>query len=814
MKDLTTHNSIQKQDAVQAFFDNFNIKLFTYIVRKSLLFIIILLILCFLIPYVYIRYSIPVYETNAALIKRKEIKNSLLDEKSTEFLKSNDEEKINRDIQIIKSDYLLNTIMDSFEMGISYFVKGRLFFNKFEFNGNNQFKIASNYKIYNPEIFGSEIEINFLDNSQYNLSYKLSSGKKKYSNLKLNQPFKNADLEFTPQSSSSGIAANVLILFNSHESIKEYIINQINITNSSPNIYFNIKSVNNVKSEKLLDALINGFIHEDTRENSEKVEKSLIYIKAYLDTLNMQLNKSQAEKASYSIQNNIYAPESQLSSTLSELQDFKIKIDEASQKLKSIERTKSAVNSNLTNTSQMGNSYSDPELNELILEKNKLLLDYRPNHPTILHVNKQIQDRVSAVDKSIRNEISDYRTRLSQIQNQQAQSNIALTGLPIKDMEFNRIQKELEIKEKYVYDLLEKQIQYLIIKSSISSDYLILQPPKTKPGLVSPKKPILYILGAISFFLIGILIVFFRYLNFDKIVSVEEIKNKINIPILGYIPFVKEGQVLSKNSQSPESRLVVLKNSKSKNSEIFKKIRASMKYTGVGDYKTVASTSTVSGEGKTFVLINLAAVHALLDKKVIIIDLDLRKPRISKSFQLDNHIGMSNILSGQAILSDAIQKNIIIPNLDIITSGPIPPNPSELITSEKFNDVLEELKKSYDYIFIDTPPIGLVNESIEIINKVDIPLYIIRFNYSKKEFLNVVDEMSQLKKGTSPMYLIVNHFGVGASSYINYQYGGYSYKYGYSKNYSETSQGYYTEEELPEKFNFIERVKNYFNWKL
>jgi capsular exopolysaccharide synthesis family protein len=242
-------------------------------------------------------------------------------------------------------------------------------------------------------------------------------------------------------------------------------------------------------------------------------------------------------------------------------------------------------------------------------------------------------------------------------------------------------------------------------------------------------------------------------------------------------------------------------------------MRASMKYTSAGEYKTICSTSTTPGEGKTFILINLAAVHALLDKKVLIVDLDLRKPRISKSFKISNSIGMSNLLTDKNVsIDDCIQKGIDIDNLDVITSGPIPPNPSELITSSRFDEILNQLKERYDYIFIDTPPIGLVNESIEIVNKVDISLYLVKMNHSHKDFLQMLNETDKLKKNSN-LFLIVNHFGDGPSSYVNTSYG-YGYGYGSYRDKDFKDAGYYTDKIELEKPKLIQRILKYLDWKL
>ena len=799
----------KKQDIVQEFFENFNFKIFLYVIKKSRIFTLGILLLSIVVPFLYMRYTTPIFETSATLIKKKEIKNNLLDEKSTDFLKSNDEEKINRDIQIIKSDYLLNSIIDSVGLNISYFKIGRLRFKKTETLPNEPI-LVYNERVLNPSIYNVPIYLNFNKNNSYNIEYEIQGNQVNFENIPFDSEFKCKDFILRLKTSKVDFA-QYQIVFNDRETIKNYIVGNLLVSSGSPNIFFNIKSENAKKSERLLSAVLSGFLREDQIENSEKVENSLTYIKNFMDTLNIQLRKSQVEKTNYAIQNNIYSPDNQLSGSLGEIMKYKENIELAREKLAQLE----SINKSLENGAKISTqALNDPELISLLTEKNKLLIDYKPTHPTIEYINKSINNKILERKNSIKSEMNLYQQNIQTMSGLRNQTKQDLVEFPNKGLQLNSIQKELEVKEKYVLELLEKQIQYLILKSSISSDYLIIQSPKTKADLVSPKKNFIYVSFFLLFIISCLIIYFYRYSKFDKIVSVEELKRYTKVPILGYVPYVKEAEVIGKNKNAPESRLVVIKNPKSRTAEIFKKMRASLKYTSVGDYKVIASTSTTSGEGKTFVLINLAAVHALLDKKVIIIDLDLRKPRISKSFKIANEVGMSNLLSSDELTADqCIQKSIILDNLDVITSGPVPPNPSELIISDRFKIVLDELKQKYDYIFIDTPPIGLVNESIELINQADIPLYLVRFNYSRRDYISTLNEINGLKKG-SPLLMVINHFGDGASSYVNYDYGSYGYDSGYHNTTKEIEEGYYSNQEAIIKKSFIEKVKDYFDYSL
>lgn len=814
----TSSDSNIRKDIVQDFFENFDLKLFMYVSRRTFLVVLTLFILSLLIPYLYARYTTPIFETKATMIKKKEYNNAILDEKNTDFLKSNDEEKINRDIQIIKSDMLLDYVVDSLGLNVQYFKKGRLPWKRFEQNPANSFYL-SNYTIYTNELYNQDIEIDFDNEKNYTIRYTKNGKEVEVEHLKPGIAYKNEDIQLQIQLTNENINGIYLLVFNSKENIKKYIVSNLNVSNGSPNIYFDIKSANPKKSEWVLSKILHGFLQVDQRENAERVENSINYIKGFIDTVNLQVRKSQREQVDYVTKNAAYDPKSQLQSNISEINEYKSAIIELESRVNLLQRTQREISFQPSTKADLSYAHDDKELASLLAERTKLLIDYKPSHPTIGIVDRQIQDRIKSIQQSLKFQIEDFTSKLGKFQAQKSEAVSSMSSFPEKNMELNKIQNELEIKEKYVLDLMEKQIQYLILKSSISSDYLIIQPPKTQDSQIYPRKGLAYTAGIITFILLSFLLIIYRYINFDKLVSIEEIKRKTNVPILGYIPYVEEAlndKIL--NQKSPESRLVVLENFKSRISEVFKKIRASLKYTSHGNYKTVCATSTISGEGKTFILINLAAVHALMDKKVLIIDLDLRKPRIAKSFKLSNIIGMSNLLSDDSVsIDDCIQKGIQLDNLDIISSGPIPPNPSELITSKRFDIVLEELKNKYDYIFIDTPPVGLVNESIDIVNKVDIPLYILKLNFSKKEFIEILNDTNKLKK-TSNLYLVINHYGEGAAGYVNYNYG-YGYTYGYGSrggySYHGGNNGYYTESVLEfKKTAFTQKLKNMFSWKL
>jgi capsular exopolysaccharide synthesis family protein len=272
----------------------------------------------------------------------------------------------------------------------------------------------------------------------------------------------------------------------------------------------------------------------------------------------------------------------------------------------------------------------------------------------------------------------------------------------------------------------------------------------------------------------------------NSIQNADDLSKLTSIPLIGVV-----------GVNNSKSYLAVYDKPKSALSESFRAIRSSLQFLykkqNLLGTKTLMLTSTISGEGKTFCSINIATVFALSEKKTVIIGLDLRKPKIFKDFDLKNEVGVVNYLIGQKTLSEITNKTKI-PYLDVITSGPIPPNPSELIMSDAMREMMDELKAKYDYIILDTPPIGLVTDAVELATFADIVIYVMRQNITKKGMPNLVNNM--VKRGElSNVSIVLNGFENKAKYGTAY---GYGYGYGY---------GSY-EEKLNEKRNLLNSILN------
>jgi capsular exopolysaccharide synthesis family protein len=237
----------------------------------------------------------------------------------------------------------------------------------------------------------------------------------------------------------------------------------------------------------------------------------------------------------------------------------------------------------------------------------------------------------------------------------------------------------------------------------------------------------------ISIFFLG-----FLYIINDKITSMGEIERITDTPILAVIP---------ESRHTTRTPFHVLDNPKSMVSEAIRTLRTNLDFFSTkGDTRIIAISSTIAGEGKSFLALNLGGVIAMSKKKVVLLDLDMRKPKLNTPFNIPDHQkGVSTVLIGRYQLQD-----VIVPtgldNFDYVPSGPHPPNPSELLMNNDFDTILSSLKEKYDFIIIDTPPIGLVTDGIMAMKKADVSIYVVRANYSKKDFLSNLQRVKGLHK--------------------------------------------------------------------
>jgi tyrosine-protein kinase Etk/Wzc len=398
---------------------------------------------------------------------------------------------------------------------------------------------------------------------------------------------------------------------------------------------------------------------------------------------------------------------------------------------------------------------------------------------------KLIDDRISQVRASIKdnvtNSINQIKISINDVNERIADVQRQMGRLPGTERRLIEIQRTFDLNNTVYTFLLEKRAEAGIAKASRVSDNRTIDTANSfNAGRIKPRTQRNYMLAFILGLLLpAVAIVLIDLLN-NKIIDKKDIEKITKTPILGYI---------SHSNYSTE--IPVVEKPGSTLSESFRSIRTSLRYFITEEKpRVIGISSTISGEGKTFVAVNLAAIISMLGKKTLLVGLDLRKPRIHRILGLENKVGMSTYLSNNSSFEEIIQPTQI-ENLWYTASGPIPPNPAELIERSAMGDFLKEAKKRFDYIILDTPPVAIVTDALLLSSHADIMLFVVRQRYSSRNTLHLIDEIHRNREMNNSG-IIVND--ISMSGYYGYglRYGyTMGYAYGYNYGYKYYGQGYY-----------------------
>lgn len=423
----------------------------------------------------------------------------------------------------------------------------------------------------------------------------------------------------------------------------------------------------------------------------------------------------------------------------------------------------------------------DQTVSSVIESYNKKLSQYyrtkdgsTADNPLVKSLQEELtrdKGRILANIATAKRGLANQRNSFAALENQ---SVGALSSTPSIDKGLQEIFREQEVKVNIYTFLLQRREEIALQKTLATNSARLIDDP-VSTGPVSPKVAILMVI----FFLLGLAIpagiIFIRRLLFPVFADQEELSRLTNVPILGEI-------CESKDSERDE--IVVGENVSSPIAELFRLLRNNISFTRNGSTaKVILVTSTVSGEGKTFVASNLAMTYALAGKKVIVVGLDLRRPMLSVRLGFNNHSGVTTYLSGQNTdLHSLIQQSHLNPNLYILPGGPMPPNPNELIMSDRMDNMFEKLRREFDYVIVDSAPIGVISDTFLITRFTDIQLYVQRADYSTRNGLKTLHAAFESGKFKSP-YIVLNGVNIHSNAYIYRRYGDYGH-YGKSRDYN------------------------------
>jgi capsular exopolysaccharide synthesis family protein len=760
----------------------FNPAILSTVIKRSWYWILLIFGIAVAVVFIFLRYSKPVYESSAVI----QVVNEDPGADVIGIENINNRKSLSKEIQLLNSQYLFDKAIRSLNLNISYFSKGE--FLTEERYLQSTFNITP-YALLDSSLCNRPIFLGN-DGNQLFLSYD-HNGHNYKEKIVPNELFKNTFFE--------------LMLKVPHEEIlfKELVKNQLyfefnNVTNlvnrflpdfkaealnmEARTINLIHKSNNANLSRDIVQAVTNAFFGHDESLKRESSDKILGFIEVQLDSLRKELNASKDSIMAYQRREQLSSVDnlsSSLSAKLNELQDRLYGMEEDMKLLSNlaskIENSPNRLEIYKLIPELIGKSFEGSlsshvkDLHDLLEKREDLMYSVTPENQVIKRIEQRIEVRVASINSIMETLNARLIEKSQSIKKSIVEVEFQYYGLPEKSMELSRLKNLQDLNQKYYTLFTEKKVLYSISNAGYTSQNMMLSRPTLSNIPISPKKNTIYGGAIFVSFILSLALIFFKYIRYNEITEVSDLESLLpsNVGMLGSIPLAKKSMDFS--------QLVVVDAPKSMIAEAMRSIRTNMAFVKK-DARIVAVSSSVSGEGKTFVSINLAGIIALSGKKTVIIDLDLRKPKIHLGLFLENDLGMSNLLVGQCGIYDCAQKTSI-EMLDVITAGPIPPNPSELILNKNFLKIVEELKEVYDVIVIDNPPVGLVSDGVQVLAMADVPIYVFKANYSKRHFVGRVKELVEVQ-GFNNLNVILNgvnpkqsRYGYGYGS--GYGYGGY-----------------------------------------
>ncbi|AQG81400.1 GumC family protein [Spirosoma montaniterrae] len=432
-------------------------------------------------------------------------------------------------------------------------------------------------------------------------------------------------------------------------------------------------------------------------------------------------------------------------------------------------------------------SVSDPvlvglvgKLNELELQRDQLSRTTTLNNPMLQSLDSQIKATKASLTDNVQNMKQALTSTRQQLRLTNRQLENQIRTIPRKERALVNITRQQAIKNNLYTYLLEKREETALSYASTVADSRTIDPPRSGSEPVKPVKATIFLLFGLLGLMLPVGAIAARDALNDRVSRRSDIESASQVPILG--------EIMASRNVDP---LVMVSGKRSVIAEQIRTLRTNLQFlrSNPTDSQVVMFTSSISGEGKSFLSLNLGASLALVDRPTVILEMDLRKPKLHSVLGLLNTVGISNYLIQEATVDDILQEIPGFPNYHIITSGPIPPNPAELLSSPQLEELFRELRQRFAYIIVDTPPIGLVTDAQLIAPHVDATMFMVRHDHTPKAYIRMIDNLYKEHR-FQRLNLILN--GVG---------GGESYQYGYSYGYG----GYYEEPNKPAKITIHKR---------
>lgn len=668
---------------------------------------------------------------------------------------------IETEMDVLKSDLLISKVLAKISDSVKYFDANNI--KKVEYYENSPIELEDIH-VFNKSIFHKKFLVKTVDSKHFTISQEKSLIKT-IVNLNDNgidnkvytfgQVVKTKNYAFKVKNINSSDNNTYAFSIMYQPELLKSVKKNLNIKPASARssvIAISYEDVNPYRVRDFLESLSYEYIKQNIDQKSKNASSTLKFLNMQVETVKDQLKISSDKLKEYKKANNLLDINTKSREVMDKLIEFDKQYAEAKLQYQSFMILKNDLNNG--NFSIMaGFSKEYPilgtlveDLQEVTAAKIALLTTLTNRHPEVLAITKKIHSTKASI-RSVSSGIEKgLKKRSTELKRMVARENKTMLNLPEKEQNLANLERLFGVNEKLFSYLLQRQSELNLLQASKVSDIRVLDKPSVE---LKPAKPNKIVVLMTSIFL-GLLFSFFAsLLKFNKrIKTADDLNDHTNIPLFGIIPYVQ-------NKESYNSAYV-LEDASSTASEAFRAVRTNLDYiVSPNGSKVILVTSNIPNEGKTVVSANLASVIGMSEKRAIIVSLDLRRPEMHHKFGLSNKVGMSDVLSKKVSIKEAVWEHEVYPNLNIVTSGRIPPNPAELLASSEMTRVIEQLRKEYDYIILDTPPVNYVADAVSLFKHADINLFVVKSDYTEEKYVEQLNKLVE-KLGLENSGIILN----------------------------------------------------------
>lgn len=744
--------------------------------------------ICVICAFIYLKHATPIYQVSTSLILKDEAKNGGSIGALSEFedfgLVGGNASKVDNELEILKSRSLIHKVIDKLGVNISYWkVEG---FKKLAQYNNVPFSIKSVGESSSTYDMSFNFNVNIIDENKFSLRINDQVSTEVFSwGSTVN--FENHNFIFIPNLNVGNYINNEFIINIVPMDVAiEGLQKRISFNAASKKndvIKLSLKDASKQRAEDILNILIELY-HKNAIDDKKEVNlKTVEFIKNRLDLIKEELASIEENAESFKQEHQLLDIQSQSSLFSQSISRSKDQLFKAETQIRLAEYMSEhlinkekefaliPVNLGLENRGLIDLSKS---YNDIVIERNRIVKSTNELNPVILNLDAQLKDLKGNIEVSLNNYIQTLKITKQELKSQERNINDRIAAIPEKERQYRSIARQQELKESLYLFLLQKYEETSLSLAATSSNSKVIDVAYGSRKPVAPVGKIILLVGLILGLMIPTIIVYIKELLNTKVHNKKELESLVGaIPVLGDIP----------KSETKDLRIKTTSD-RSSMAEAFRILTTNMNFMigrGKDECKTICVTSTIAGEGKTYISANLSTVLSFSKKKVLLIGTDVRSPKMADYFmESQQHMGLTNYLSDLSMkISDIILKQSDNPFLDVIFSGIVPPNPVELLSSDRFKELLEEVKGDYDYIIMDSAPVSLVTDTLLISKYADMFIYVTRAEYLDKRMLEIPRNLYKQERLPN-MAMVLNDIDVKKG------YGtGYGYGYGSYGEYGE-----------------------------